>query len=334
MQSRLVSVVIPCYNENRTIKVVLEAIQRQTYPAEFIEVVIADALSSDGTRERIAEFQAAHPDMHIKIVDNPQRIIAAGLNIAIGNSNGQVVTRMDAHAIPAADYIEKSLSALDAGLGANVGGVIDVQPGADTWIARAIAVATSHPLGVGDARYRTSSVATEADTVAFGTFSRETFDRIGGYDESLLVNEDYEFNTRIRQSIGKIWIDPGIRAVYYSRADLKSLARQYFTYGFWKLRMLRRYPSTLRWRQALPPLFILGLLMLLLFSTFWFPALILLLSVIALYLGILLIGAVMVARKRKQISHIFGVPLAIMTMHFSWGSGFWWSLFRSIKLTD
>lgn len=334
MIPRLVSVVIPCYNERRTIKIVLNSILTQTYPTKEIEVVIADALSTDGTRECISEFQETHPELRVKVVDNPRRIIAAGLNAAIRNSSGTVVTRMDAHALPAPDYIEKSLKALESGLGVNVGGVIDVKPGAETWIADSIAVATAHPLGVGDARYRYTTKATETDTVAFGTYTRETYDRIGGYDETLLVNEDYEFNTRIRQSGGKIWVDPAIRAVYFSRPDLRSLAKQYFTYGYWKFRMLHRYPSTLRWRQALPPVFLLGLLMLLLFSPFWFPALILLLSAIVLYLGVLLAGAVVVSGKKRRFSPIIGVPLAIMTMHFSWGAGFWWSLINQQKQTE
>jgi glycosyltransferase involved in cell wall biosynthesis len=330
MDQALVSVVIPCYNEHKTIKVLLEAILSQTYALECIEVVIADALSTDGTREQIEEFQEQHPEFSIRVVDNPRRIIAAGLNLAIRNSTGDVIMRMDAHAIPAPDYIEKSITALQAGVGANVGGVIDVRPGANTWIARSIAIATSHPLGVGDARYRYTSKPTEADTVAFGSYTRALYDQLAGYDESLLVNEDYEFNTRIRQSGGKIWVDPAIRAVYFSRPDLRSLAKQYFTYGFWKFKMLQRYPSTLRWRQALPPLFLLSVLMLLLFSFFFEFARILLVSGLVLYAGILLIAAVMVALRKRQFAHVLGVPLAIMTMHFSWGAGFWWSIIKAI----
>jgi GT2 family glycosyltransferase len=129
--------------------------------------------------------------------------------------------------------------------------------------------AAVHPLGVGDAQYRRATTATEADTVAFGSFRRSLVDKIGYFDETLLVNEDYEFNARIRASGGRIWIDPSIRAVYFSRPNLKLLARQYFSYGYWKFRMLQRYPGTLRWRQALPPVFVFGLLMLLLGSVFW-----------------------------------------------------------------
>jgi glycosyltransferase involved in cell wall biosynthesis len=325
-----VSVVIPCYNEEKTIRMLLEAIYSQSMPVGSIEVLISDGLSSDRTREEINDFQLAHPDLSIQVLDNYKRTIPAALNQAIQNATGENITRMDAHAIPAQDYIEKSLQALEAGLGENVGGVIDVKPGRDNWIGRSISIATAHPLGVGDARYRWTTKATAADTVAFGTYRKSLYEKIGGYDEKLLVNEDYEFNTRIRKTGGRIWIDPAIRAIYYSRPDLSTLAKQYFNYGFWKYRMLRRYPETLRWRQALPPLFVTGILMLLLLSIFWSVARVVLAAVAALYLLVLMVGSVGAARKKGEPLLVFGIPLAIMTMHFSWGSGFLWSMGRSV----
>jgi len=204
--------------------------------------------------------------------------------------------------------------------------VIDIRPGSANWMGQSIAVATGHPLGVGDARYRWAKEAGPAETVAFGTFRRSTFDQVGLYDESLEINEDYELNHRIRQNGGQIWIDPGIRAVYYSRGDLQSLASQYFSYGFWKVRMLKRYPRSIRLRQALPPLFVIGILMLLLGSIFWFFARILLLILLGTYLVSLLAGSIPAAARHKNALMIVGVPLAIMTMHFAWGSGFTWSL--------
>ena len=323
-----VSVIVPCYNEEKTIEELLSAIVGQSIPVEQLEVVIADGMSTDRTRERISNFQSRHPDLNIRVVENRQRTIPAALNQAIRESRGEVITRMDAHAIPAPDYIEKCLSALESSLGTNVGGVIDIRPGKDTWIGTSIAIATAHPLGVGDARYRTATRAMEADTVAFGTYYRSLLNTIGMYDETLLVNEDYEFNTRIRKAGGRIWVDPAIRCVYYSRADLKSLARQYFTYGFWKFEMLRRYPDTLRWRQALPPVFVSGILMLLLLSIFWNFARIILSVIVLLYLGILAGGSLLPAVRRKNLLLAAGIPIAIMTMHISWGSGFLWSMIK------
>ena len=326
------SVIIPCFNEERTIEELLRAIYAQTFPMAQMEVIIADGLSTDRTRERIAAFQAGHPQLIIKVVDNHQRTIPAALNQAIAASQGEILTRMDAHAVPAPDYIEKSVSRLRDGYGENVGGVINIKPGKEDWIGQAIAVATSHPLGVGDARYRWTKSAGEADTVAFGTYRRSLIDQIGGYDETLRINEDYEFNNRIRRAGGKIWVDPEIKVDYYSRPTLRSLAKQYFSYGFWKYKMLRRFPDTLRWRQALPPVFVSGVLVLLLLSTFWIPARYILLFVLSSYLVILLAGAVKPAMHRKNLTLILSIPLAIMTMHFSWGCGFLWSLAKNIIL--
>lgn len=330
MNFPLISVIIPCYNEETTITGLLNALFHQTIPMDQVEVVIADGMSTDRTRERIGDFQRSHPEFSIKLVDNPRRIIPAALNKAIDHARGEFIVRMDGHALPAADYLERCVQDLQAGLGDNVGGVIDVKPAKDSWIARSIALAAVHPLGVGDARYRHTTVPTEAETVAFGAFHRSLIAKIGKFDETLLVNEDYEFNTRIRSNGGKIWIDPAIRAVYYSRPDLASLGKQYFSYGFWKFRMLQRYPGTIRWRQALPPVFVFGLLMLLLLSVFWSPAWIILASVFMVYLLILVVGAIKPAMKVQQPAAVFGIPLAIATMHSCWGAGFWWSLLKRV----
>jgi glycosyltransferase involved in cell wall biosynthesis len=323
-----VSLIIPCFNEEKTIGSLLDAIAQQTYPQKEMEVIIADGLSTDKTREIISAFQKSHPSMSLRIVDNPKRVIPAALNAAITAARGELIVRMDAHTIPAADYVELSVKAFDEGRGEDVGGVIDITPGANTWIGRSIAVATRHPLGVGDARYRWTTKATLADTVAFGTYARAIFDKIGLYDESLVANEDYEMNARLRASGGRIWIDPTIRATYHSRPDLASLSKQYFTYGFYKFRMLKRFPNTLRWRQALPPLFVLGVLMLLLLATFWKIAFYALIAVAGIYLLALIAASVPEALKQKDLSLIPGIPLAILTMHFSWGSGFWWSIIK------
>lgn len=326
-----VSLIIPCLNEETTISKLLDAVLHQTFEIEKCEVIIADAMSTDNTREQIVEFQRQHPEMHINLIDNPQRIIPVGVNFALDQSEGEFIVRLDAHTIPAKDYVEKCIRALQAGKGDNVGGVLDVKPARNTWIARSIACAAVHPLGVGDALYRHASVATEADTVAFGSFRRTLIDRIGKFDENLLANEDYEFNARIRASGGKIWVDPSIRAVYFSRPDLGALARQYFTYGFWKYKMLKRYPGTIRWRQALPPVFVFGLLMLLLLSLFWYPARIFMAVTILIYLAILVAGSIKPAINAGEPFKIIGIPLAIITMHLSWGAGFWWSLLKDIS---
>lgn len=315
-----VSIIVPCYNEQATISLLLDALNNQTYPRQDMEVIIADGMSTDGTRQAISEFQAKHPELPIQVVDNPRRIIPAGLNHAIRASTGEFIVRLDAHSVPYPDYVERCVIALLENLGVNVGGVWEIKPARNGWIAKAIAAAASHPLGVGDAYYRYTGFARPVDTVPFGAFRRSLIDQVGMFDETLLTNEDYEFNVRIRQANGQVWLDPSIRSIYFARPTLSALLRQYWRYGFWKGRMLRRYPHTLRWRQALPPLFVLSLISLILMG-FWFPlAHILLLVELVIYLSTLLFIAAIQAITNKEISLLVGMPLAIVSMHLSWGA--------------
>jgi succinoglycan biosynthesis protein ExoA len=322
----LVSIIIPCYNEQATIRLLLEAIYQQTFPRENLEVIIADGLSTDRTRIEILNFQEKNPDLLIRVVDNPKKIIPAALNRGLEAASGLYIVRLDAHSMPESNYVQLCIADLEAGLGENVGGVWEIQPGSKGWIARSIAKAVSHPLGVGDALYRYATQPSIVETVPFGAFRRDTFLRLGNFDESLLTNEDYEFNTRLRLQGGKVWLDPQIRSVYFSRPDLAALARQYWRYGYWKWRMLRRYPTTLRWRQALPPLFTASLIGLGLLSIWFWFARIGLGFEIALYFLILLIGSLQVAVRQKDLRLWIGVPLAIATMHIFWGAGFLWSM--------
>ena len=326
MSMTRVSVIVPCFNEQDTIALLLGALYAQSYPRKEMEIVIADGMSTDLTRQRIAEFCAAHPDLSVRVVDNPQRNIPAGLNCAIRAAQGELIVRLDGHSVPRTDYVARCVTALDEGLGDNVGGVWEIQPGGAGWQSRSIAVAAAHPLGVGDARYRFTDRAGPVDTVPFGAFRRELAERIGLYDETLLTNEDYEFNVRLRQAGAKIWLDPEIRSIYFARSNLAALAQQYWRYGFWKARMLRRYPGTVRWRQALPPLFVLSL--------FFWAALALVLPVagwifvleLVIYSLIILLVGVQQGIKRRDPALILGVPLAIVVMHISWGSAFLWSM--------
>jgi glycosyltransferase involved in cell wall biosynthesis len=313
-----VSIIVPCYNEERTIGLLLE-------------VVLADGGSTDRTLAVAHAFAEQHPGLRVRVVENPARAIPAALNRAFEAARGEVIIRLDAHSIPQPDYVEQCLRVLKETAAANVGGVWEIHPSAPTWIARSIAAAASHRLGAGDARYRTSGAAGEVDTVPFGAYPRAWLDRIGPYDESLLTNEDYEYNVRLRQAGGKIWFDPSIRSIYFARATLGDLARQYARYGYWKARMLRRYPGTLRWRQALPPAFVLATVVLAAAAA-WLPLARWLLGLQwAIYAGGLLAAGVEQACQRRDPALAAGMPLALAVMHLAWGSAFWWGWLTSFR---
>ena len=319
---------MPCYNEQRTIRSLLVSIDRQTHPRQNIEVIIADGLSTDQTRQEIQKFKLENPNLSVRVVDNPKRSIPAGLNRAIDAASGDYIVRLDAHSVPAADYVARSIAALEAGLGDNVGGLWEIQPGSDTWQSRSIAEAAAHPLGVGDARYRVGGKAQEVDTVPFGAFQRSLIARIGKFDETLLTNEDYDFNTRIRRAGGKIWFDPGIKSQYIARRDFSALARQYWRYGYWKVKMLRRFPESFRWRQ-LAGIFVVSFPVLTLLGIWFSWATWLLLVEIMVYLLALISVGMQLAIKHQDLTLLWGVPMAIATMHFSWGTAFIWSMIRS-----
>jgi len=317
-----VSVIVPCYNEQATIGALLGAIHEQTYPQDRLEVVIADGISDDGTRVAIERFSQTHPALQIRLVDNHARTIPSGLNHAIREAQGEILVRLDAHSIPIPEYVERCVRALQSGKGANVGGVWSIRPGGAGWMARGIAAAAAHPLGAGDALYRLGGVARAVDTVPFGAFRRALLGEVGAFDEDLLANEDYEFNVRIRRHGGVVWLDPQIRSTYVARSTPAELARQYWRYGFWKYRMLLRYPGSIRWRQALPPLMVLGLLLMAAAAPFWRPAAAGFLAATVIYLVTLLAAGVHLGWRGRDARLLPSAMLALATMHFAWGTGF------------
>ncbi|OQY80825.1 MAG: hypothetical protein B6D40_12175 [Anaerolineae bacterium UTCFX3] len=305
-----VSVIIPCYNEEATIGDTLSAIHGQTFPRAEMEAVISDSMSTDRTRAVIADFQRLHPELAVRVVENRARAIPAALNRAIEAAQGEIIVRMDAHSKPYPDYVENCVRALEEGRGANVGGVWEIQPGAPGWVAAGIAAAAAHPLGAGDAAYRLKPEAGAVDTVPFGAYRKSLVEAIGAFDESLLSNEDYEFNVRVRRAGKTVWLDPRIRSVYFARSVF-------------------RYPETLRWRQFIPPVFVASVVLLLALS-FWPPARALLALELLVYIFILFAAGIQQAVKRKQPALALGFPLAIMTIHFSWGGALLWSLISSL----
>jgi succinoglycan biosynthesis protein ExoA len=330
-----VSVIIPCYNEERTIAEVLQGIYDQDYPRDRMTVILADGMSTDNTRDEIAKWKAAHTDLAVQVIDNPKRHIPAALNTAFGAAEGEMIVRLDAHSVPCPEYVRLSVEGLLDDKNGNVGGIWIIHPGREGWVAKSIAAAVSHPIGVGGARYRYTRTAQVVDTVPFGSFRRDflldiiaDLDRDVLFDESLPANEDYEVNVIIRQRGKQIWLDPRIQNRYYARPSYGSLKTQYIRYGFWKLQMLTRYPESLRWRQFLPPAFVFSLIVLACCATVSALALGVLLAEVAAYGLVLGAAGLQLAIRKKSPSMIIGVPIAIGLMHICWGGAFLTSLVR------
>lgn len=324
-----VSIIVPCYNEEKSITYLLDALYKQNYPRHLIEVVIVDGLSSDSTIDEISKYQQKNPDLIVRVINNPKKNIPTAVNIGIKESKGEIIIRMDAHSIPNENYVKYCVENLTNNMAANVGGRWIIVPGAETKIAECISLAAAHPFGVGDAKYRYSQNAGYVDTVPFGSFYKNLIDEIGYFNEDLLANEDYEFNVRIQNAGKKVYFDPRIQTKYIARATWKDLAKQYWRYGFWKLKMLKRFPETIRWRQAIPPLFVAGIMLLIMMSIFSPIALLILTLLLSTYFLVLVIGSLSFVKPKENFFCLIGVPISIMIMHFSWGSGFLFSFFSS-----
>jgi succinoglycan biosynthesis protein ExoA len=322
-----VSVIIPCYNEERFIGKALQNLAEQ-YPAEDYEIIVVDGMSDDRTREVLEEFQQLHPELSIRVLDNPERNIPHALNLGIAAARGEVIARMDAHAAPSSGYIRRCVEVLSETNAAVVGMPCRVQPGADTVVAQAIAIAVSHPFGIGDAKYRLGSdekreTQEDVDTVAFACFRKSLWSELGGFDEKLLTNEDYDFNYRVRARGQRVMLDRREHCDYFARPTLTKLASQYFRYGTWKARMIRARPRSMKLRQLVAPAFVASLV-LLTAAGFWRSVAWGILALeLATYLAAAICFAVQAARKnRKQSSVLLMLPFAFFTIHLSWGMSF------------
>jgi succinoglycan biosynthesis protein ExoA len=328
-----VSVVVPCFNEERYIEEVLKNLARQR-AAGFFEIVVVDGMSTDGTRAAVRRFAEANPDARVRLVDNPARNIPAALNRGIEAAEGRVIARMDAHAVPAENYLRDCLARLGREGVAVVGMPCRIRPGAETAVALANAAAVSHPFGIGDAKYRTAGAGGAAasrlvDTVPFGVFTKELWRQLGGYDEGLLTNEDYDFNYRARRAGGGVLLDTSSYCTYFARPTYAALTRQYFRYGLWKARMVRLHPRSIKPRQLAAPAFVVSLLLLVPASWWLAPARWLLAAGLSAYALLALASALQLARRERDLKIVPLVPLSFLLIHLSWGVGFLLGLARA-----
>jgi succinoglycan biosynthesis protein ExoA len=320
----LISIIMPIRNEYDSISMSLDAVLNQDYPSEKMEILIADGMSTDGTRGIIERYQKKHKNLHL--IDNPRQIVSTGLNILIPKTKGEIIARVDGHSRIAPDYMSNCVKHLHSGNIDGVGG--PVKTNGETLTARAIADAMSSRFGVGNSAFRIKrDFSGLVDTVPFPAYKREIVQKAGLYDEELVRDQDDEYNYRLRELGAKILLAKDVRSKYFSRKSLRSLFNQFFQYGYWKVRVLQKYPRQMMWRQFVPPLFVTALVFTGVHALFselggWF-----FLLFAGTYLAVNLAISIFTA-ARSDWKALFILPFVFSCLHISYGTGFLIGLVR------
>ena len=318
----MVSVIAPCRNEAGFIEKSIKTILESDYPAELIELLVVDGMSTDGTREIVSKM--TEQDNRIKLLDNPQKIVPSAMNIGIRAARGEYIIRIDCHSTFASDYISKCIEVSQRTGADNVGGYMTTLPGADTAIAIAIAEASSNKFGVGNSMFRLGGPEQKVDTVPFGTYRKKLFDKIGLYDERLARNQDIELNSRIRKAGGRIIISPEIKLNYYNRGTYRGLWQQSFNNGLWNPYTIWLVGSGLYFRHFVPMFFVLGLITFAIGAFCWWFFKWILIGYILLYLSVAAVFSIQSVQRTK--TSVILVLWSFVVLHVAYGLGSIWAV--------
>ncbi len=322
-----VAVIVPALNASGTIGNLIDALAQQSLLPT--EVIVVNDSSEDATVQVARGSFTSYPELNGRVINNPKRNIPSALNYGISKAKSEVIIRLDAHVIPEKNYVEQCITNLQKAKHEifNVGGCWDIKSRSSKPVAQAIAWCLQRPLGAGNAAYRVGSlIPKRVDTVPYGCFAKSTWQFLGGFDETLSANEDYAFNYQIRQAGGAVWLDPSIRATYFSPPTIPALWQKYWRYGVWKMIMLKKHPQSLRLRQLLPLLLPIGVISLL--------ALVLMVPLIGIALGLLFIVPYCVDSMRnflitRNFRICLYVPIVYLILQLAWALGAWNSLLFS-----
>jgi len=317
---------MPVRNEAAFMDRNLEIVLAQDYPADRFEVLVCDGMSDDGTRDVVARWCAK--DSRCRLIDNPGRIVSTGLNAGIQAARGEIILRIDGHVYVAADFMRQSILLLQEHPEAWCAGGPIQHSGGTRPFSHAVAAAQSHPLGVGNARHRYHDYEGYAEGAVFPAIHRWVFDKVGGFDEQLVRNQDDEFNFRVTQAGGKIFISPRVKSQYFVRDRLRTLFLQYFQYSFWRVPMLKKHRRPTHLRQLIPPLFYVAVFVLAILGAvlgdWWLGA-----TLPAIYATALLAaGVASIPRLGFRVGLL--LPCALMTMHAGYAWGYLYGLFCAI----
>lgn len=323
----MISIICPVYNEEKYIAKCIESIMQQDYPKDDLEVLFVDGMSTDKTREIIAGYLPQCP--YLRVLDNPHKIVPYAMNAGVQNSKGEIIIRLDGHVEYPTNYFSalvKHLKELDAD---NVGGLCETLPCGPTAKEYAIAEALSSSFGMGNSYFRIGcNEIMQVDTVPFGCFKREVFDKVGLYDNELVRNQDDELNGRIIKNGGKIYLIPSIVTKYYARDKISKVGRMFYQYGLFKPLVNKKLGSPATVRQFFPLAFVVGLIFGAVLSCFSPIIACLYLAVIVLYFLLALVFTFKSIKKTHKTGLLLYQPLTYFTIHFCYGWGYLVGIFK------
>ena len=327
MNVRTVSIICPLFNEEKFVEQCILSILEQDYPKDKLEVLLIDGRSTDHTTEIVKRYTEKYP--FIKLLDNPDRVVPYALNKGLEVATGEVIMRIDGHCTYPTNYISelvRYLYELDAD---NVGGVWNTQPAKDTAICHTIALASSHPFGVGGSMHKIgASRIMETDTVPFGCYKREVFEKTGQFDTDLVRNQDDEFNGRLQNLGGKIFLIPQVIINYTARDSIRKMRHMYYQYGLYKPLVNKKLGSPATIRQFFPLGFLLGLFFGTIASCFSTTILKIFTASLLLYLFIGLVVGMMGAIRTRRVAVMPLMPYVFLNIHLSYGFGYLKGIFK------
>lgn len=327
MNIHTVSIICPVFNEEKYIEACIVSILEQDYPKEAMEVLFIDGNSTDNSTGIIKRYTAQYS--FLKLLNNPERIVPYALNKGLEAAKGEVIMRLDAHCTYPTNYISELVRYLYQLNADNVGGVWNTQPAKDTPICQAIAFASSHPFGVGGSMHKIgASKIMETDTVPFGCYKREIFDKTGLFDTDLVRNQDDEFNGRLLNLGGKIYLIPQVIINYTARDTLCKMRKMYYQYGLYKPLVNKKLGAPVTVRQFFPILFLLGLTIGGVVCMIWPLLLHFYTSVLLLYLFIGIVVGSMGAIRAHQPLLALLMPYVFFNIHMSYGIGYLVGIFN------
>lgn len=321
-----VSVVMPVRNEARFIRANLAQLQAQDYPPDKFEIIVADGMSTDGTREIVLECARRYPS--IRLIDNVAKIVPTGLNAAIRAARGEIIIRVDGHVHVAPDFVRANVELLRNQPDAWGGGGPIVHAGT-TAFGAAVAVAMSHPIGMGNAPHRRADYEGFGEGAPFPAFHRWVFDRVGYFDESLVRNQDDEFNYRVAKAGGKIYVTPKVRSTYFVRDTITGLGRQFFQYSFWRIPVMKKHRRPTTFRQVIPALFFFVILATAVAGIALRQPVVALGLPMAYVVVLLATGASTLPRHGLRIAVL--APVALLVMHACYAAGMVYGALVSIQ---